>query len=187
LKSESGAARTEFFCNDYFDHRDSRCRLFFSDWGRVAAERQEWRSGGGFWRPGQPDGIRASRRGFGSFSRDDLVGGYFHDHIDSAVDFRGAAHRAYVCFFGRENYADEIATSDSVSDYAADGSAESGTDAEIRHAAISAGPLANSRSLASLGMTIFNSPHKKRILFPLFSYGCSLAVARDDNRLIRES
>jgi hypothetical protein len=106
LEFASGAARTEFFCNDYFDHRYSRYRLFFSDCGCVAAERQEWRLGGGFWWSGEPDGIRAAGRGFGSFSRDYVVGDYFHDHVDSAVDFRRAKERSDIGVFEYEAGAD---------------------------------------------------------------------------------
>jgi len=105
--------------------------LLFPNCGRVAAEREEWRSGGGFWRSGQSDGVRAAGRGVGSVSRYDLVGNYFYVYVDFAVDFCGAEDWSHVGFLWSKDDADEIAARDTDSSGAADGSAEPGAYAEI--------------------------------------------------------
>src|SRR5205807_880882 len=125
-------ARAEFFCNDYFDHFDSRHRLFFPDCGGVAAERKEWRPGRSFWRSGQPDSVWPAGRGIGSFPGDDLVRDHFYGHIDYAFDFCRAANGARVRAFGIEVNADEVTASETHHAFrAAARSAEPGADTKI--------------------------------------------------------
>jgi hypothetical protein len=97
------------FCNDYFDHYYSRHRLLVSDCGGIAAEWQERRLGCSFRRAGEPDGIWPARRGFGSFTSDDLVGDHFYADVNHAFDFRGAANWTGIRVFGSEAGADKIA------------------------------------------------------------------------------
>jgi hypothetical protein len=120
-------------CVDYFDHYYSRSCLPVSYRCRIAAERQERRFGCGFWRPGEPDGIWSAWSGFGSFSRDHVVGNHIYADIDHAFDLCGAAQWADVRAYGSEDDANEIAAgvNDSVSGRAADCTAESGADSEI--------------------------------------------------------
>src|ERR1019366_8762117 len=126
------AGRTEFFCNDHFDHSDSHCRLPVSDCGRVAAERKERRPRRGFRRTGQPDSVRPAGRSFGSFPGDDLVRDHLHAHVDHAFDFCGAANWTHVRAFGSQAVADEVAASDSRRAFrTSDGSAKPGADTEI--------------------------------------------------------
>jgi hypothetical protein len=88
------------------DHCRSRNCLFFPDSSGAAAERQKWRLGRGFRRTGQPNSLWSTRSGVGSFPGNNVVRDHFHDDIDYALDFRGAANRTYVRVFGREAESD---------------------------------------------------------------------------------
>ncbi len=184
------AARTEFFCNDHFDHSDSRYRLPVSDWGRVAAERKEWRPGRGFRRSGQPDGVWPARRGFGSFPGDDLVRNHFHAHVDHAFDFCGAPNRAHFRAFGSEAVADEVTASDTRSVRTAERSAKPGADTQItcwwragrpRPAAILMDGRDARRSIVLLAT---RSSPQEGILFPFLSNGRSCAVPWNHDSVI---
>src|ERR1035437_6138295 len=105
--------RRSAFCNDHFDHTDSRYRLLFSDCSRFAPERKERRLGCGFWRTGQPDGVWPARCSFGSFPRDHLVGNHLHAHVHHAFDFCSTPNRAHLRAFRSEAVADQVAARDS--------------------------------------------------------------------------
>ena len=186
------------FSNDYIDHYYSRHRLLVSDCGRIAAEWQERRLGCSIRRAGEPDSIWPARRGFGSFTSDDLVGDHFYADVDHAFDFRGAANWTDIRVFRSEAGADEIANhANSV--YTADRATKPGANAEIT-CHWSDGRLARpSLSLPSedarlsiavghlsLPASLPRSPHQEWILFSLHSNRCSLTMPRNDYGLIRQ-
>ena len=117
--------------NDNFDRNRSRNRLFFPDRGGVAAEREEWRSGCGFWRSGQPDRIRSARSGLGSFARNNLVSDHLYAHVHHPFDFCSTENRTNVGTFWSEGAADQVAARNPSPVRAANRSTKSGAAPEV--------------------------------------------------------
>jgi hypothetical protein len=81
------------FCSGY----TARSYLRALDRGCLAAKRRGGGLGGRFWRRGQPDGIRAARRGHVSLEGDHLV----RDHVYADVHGADNAHK-HVRAVGRQ-------------------------------------------------------------------------------------
>ena len=152
------AARTEFFCNDHFDHHYSRYRLPVPDCGCVAAERKERRFGCGFRRSGQPDSVWPARSRFSSLQSNHVVRDHLHVDVDHAFDLRSAPIRPNVRANWNEGVADKIAASNAGPGGAANRSPKSGSHTEI---AESVEQRASSRPFKVIRKVVTNPSHDK--------------------------